>query len=175
MEDLTEEFRQRFEDFYRSFDQHLSRQSDYNEFLSSFSEDLEKLSRIPILPGLMSDASQGFHGFDDIYEENKTSSATDSTERPSSRNSRSRSNSELQDNAEEPSNDEMEISEQQKTCGLTLLNWISAKENQVTLQSMAESCAKGLRKIDKDIIAQLKTNVCNIISSATVVRTNDKN
>ncbi|XP_037034011.1 RB1-inducible coiled-coil protein 1 isoform X2 [Bradysia coprophila] len=164
MEDLTDEFRQRCEDFYRSFDQHLSRQTEYNEFLSSFSEDLEKLSRIPILPGLMSDASQGFHGFDDIYEENESSSAADSTERPSSR---SRLNSEQLD-TEEPSNDEMEISEQQKARGLTLLNWISAKENQATLQSMAESCVKGLKKIDQEVITSLKTNVENIISSATM-------
>lgn len=172
MEDLTDEFRQRFEDFYRSFDQHLSRQTEYNEFLNSFSEDLEKLSRIPILPGLMSDASQGFHGFDDIYDENKSFSAADSTERPTSRISRSRSNSERQD-TEEPSNVDMEISEQQKHRGSTLLNWISANENQVTLQTMAESCMKGLQKIDQDIITQLRGNVQNIISSATLVRTTD--
>lgn len=163
MEDLTDEFRQRFEDFYRSFDQHLSRQTEYHEFLDSFNDDLEKLSRIPILPGLMSDALQGFHGFDDIYDDNESFSATDSTERP-----RSRTNSVKQD-MEEPSNDDMEISEQQKARGLTLLNWISAKENQATLQSMAESCSKGLQMFERDSISTLKANVEKIISAAQQV------
>lgn len=166
MEDLTEEFRQRFEDFYRSFDQHLSRQSEYNEFLESFNDDLEKLSRIPILPGLMSDAQQGFHGFDDIFDENESFSLkTRSNDHP-----RSRADSGKQDIEEsEPSNDEMEISEQQKARGLTLLSWISAKENQATLQSMAESCSKGLQMFERDSISSLKANVEKIIAAAQQV------
>lgn len=164
MEDLTVEFRQRCEDFYRSFDQHLSRETDYNGFLESFNDDLEKLSRIPILPGLMSDAQQGFHGFDDIFDENESFSATgNSTDRP-----RSRTNSVKQD-AEEPTSDDMEISEQQKARGLTLLNWISAKENQATLQSMAESCCKGLQMFERDSIASLQANVEKIIIAAQQV------
>lgn len=161
MEDLTDEFRQRFEDFYRSFDQHLSRQKEYNEFLDSFNDDLEKLSRIPILPGLMSDAQQGFHGFDDIFDENESFSATGS--RPGSR-----TNS-VKQVIEEPSSDDMEISEQQKARGLTLLNWISANENQATLQSMAESCSKGLQMFERDSISTLKSNVEKIILAAQQV------
>lgn len=163
MEDLTVEFRQRFEDFYRSFDQHLSRQTEFNEFLESFNDDLEKLSRIPVLPGLMSDALQGFHGFDDIYDDNESFTGGDNSDR-----SRSRTISDGQD-VEEPPVDEMEISEQQKARGLTLLNWISAKENQTTLQSMAESCSKGLKMFERDSISTLKANVEKIILAAQQV------
>lgn len=166
MEDLTDEFRQRFQDFYRSFDQHLSRQTEYNGFLDSFNDDLEKLSRIPILPGLMLDAQQGFHGFDDIFDDNESFSATGSI--GSNDGAMSRANSEKQD-TEETTNEDMEISEQQKARGLTLLNWISAKENQATLQSMAESCSKGLQMFERDSIATLKTNVEKIILAAQQV------
>lgn len=163
MEDLTDEFRQRFEDFYRSFDQHLSRQTDFNGFLDSFNDDLEKLARIPILPGLMSDAQQGFHGFDDIFDETESFTATGSTD-----GRRSRTNS-VKQVIDDPSNDDMEISDQQKARGLTLLNWISAKENQATLQIMAESCSKGLQMFERDSIAILKSNVEKIISAAQQV------
>lgn len=165
MKDLTGEFRQRFEDFYRSFDQHLSRREEYNQFLDSFNDDLEKLSRIPILPALMSDAQQGFHGFDDLYDDNESFTVTSGTDgnRPTSR-----ANSEKQDNEETP-HDDMELSDQQKARGLTLLNWISAKENQVTLQSMAESCSKGLQMFERESIATLKVNVEKTILAAQQV------
>ncbi|KAM7361657.1 autophagy-related 17 isoform 2-T2 [Cochliomyia hominivorax] len=68
MEDLTEEFRQRFRNFCEAFDRHLERRSSYLELLRNFSDDLSKLSRIPILPGLMPLAEADFHGFDEFLE-----------------------------------------------------------------------------------------------------------
>lgn len=167
MEDLTEEFRQRFEDFYRSFDEHLARQSEYKEFLETFNEDLDKLARIPILPALMPEALQGFHGFDDIYDDNESFTGGDNN----SDRSRSRTNSEKQDVEEAPAavvaTDEMEISEQQKSRGLTLLSWISAKENQTTLQLMAANCLHGLNRFDHSGVASLKLNVDRVMLAAT--------
>lgn len=68
MEDLTEEFRSRFQNFCKAFDRHLKRRSSYLELLKNFSNDLSKLSRIPILPGLMPLAEADFHGFDEYLE-----------------------------------------------------------------------------------------------------------
>lgn len=68
MEDLTEEFRQRFRNFCEAFDRHLERRASYLELLRNFSDDLSKLSRIPILPGLMPLAEADFHGFDEFLE-----------------------------------------------------------------------------------------------------------
>ncbi|KAJ6648456.1 RB1-inducible coiled-coil protein 1 [Pseudolycoriella hygida] len=160
MEDVTDEFRQRFEDFSRSFDQHLLRQTDYNDFLESFSEDLSKLSRLPILPGLMFDAQRGFHGFDDILSENESFSISGSDGK------RSRTNSVRQDTEEEPPYNDVEISEQQKVRGLTLLNWMTKKENEATLLSVAESCRKGLKLFQGDEISLLKSGIDRIIAAA---------
>lgn len=68
MEDLTEEFRQRFRNFCEAFDRHLEKRSSYLELLRNFADDLTKLSRIPILPGLMPLAEADFHGFDEFLE-----------------------------------------------------------------------------------------------------------
>ncbi|XP_065355086.1 RB1-inducible coiled-coil protein 1 [Calliphora vicina] len=68
MEDLTEEFRSRFRNFCESFDRHLERRASFLELLRNFSDDLCKLSRIPILPGLMPLAEADFHGFDEYLE-----------------------------------------------------------------------------------------------------------
>ncbi|TMW53832.1 hypothetical protein DOY81_001117 [Sarcophaga bullata] len=68
LEDLTEEFRIRFRNFCESFDKHLERRPAYLELLKNFSDDLSKLSRIPILPGLMPLAEADFHGFDEFLE-----------------------------------------------------------------------------------------------------------
>ncbi|XP_013106284.2 RB1-inducible coiled-coil protein 1 [Stomoxys calcitrans] len=68
MEDLTEEFRQRFRTFCEAFDTHLKKRSSYLELLRNFADDLTKLSRIPILPGLMPLAEADFHGFDEFLE-----------------------------------------------------------------------------------------------------------
>lgn len=68
MEDLTEEFRHRFRNFCDAFDRHLEKRSAYLELLRNFADDLTKLSRIPILPGLMPLAEADFHGFDEYLE-----------------------------------------------------------------------------------------------------------
>ncbi|XP_061390309.1 RB1-inducible coiled-coil protein 1 [Musca vetustissima] len=68
LEDLTEEFRQRFRNFCDAFDKHLEKRSSYLELLRNFADDLTKLSRIPILPGLMPLAEADFHGFDEFLE-----------------------------------------------------------------------------------------------------------
>lgn len=68
LEDLTEEFRIRFRNFCEAFDKHLERRPAYLELLRNFSDDLTKLSRIPILPGLMPLAEADFHGFDEFLE-----------------------------------------------------------------------------------------------------------
>ncbi|XP_075145909.1 autophagy-related 17 [Haematobia irritans] len=68
MEDLTDEFRHRFRNFCEAFDGHLEKRASYLESLKNFSDDLTKLSRIPILPGLMALAEADFHGFDEFLE-----------------------------------------------------------------------------------------------------------
>ncbi|CAD6995836.1 unnamed protein product [Ceratitis capitata] len=64
MEDLIEEFRQRFVKFCAAFEQHLEQRAKHIDILHTFSDGLRTLSRIPILPSLMSLAEEDFHGFD---------------------------------------------------------------------------------------------------------------
>ncbi|XP_030375795.1 RB1-inducible coiled-coil protein 1 [Scaptodrosophila lebanonensis] len=68
MEDLTNEFRDRFHNFCLSFDRHLQKRPAYLNLLLHFGDDLKKLSRIPILPGLMALAEADFHGFDELLD-----------------------------------------------------------------------------------------------------------
>ncbi|KAI9579740.1 hypothetical protein GQX74_000528 [Glossina fuscipes] len=68
VEDLTEEFRQRYRNFCEVFDKHLDKRCIYFELLRYFADDLRKLSRIPILPGLMPLAEADFHGFDEYLD-----------------------------------------------------------------------------------------------------------
>lgn len=68
MEDLTNEFRQRFQSFCEIFERHLEKRADHVHLLKHFGDDLEKLSRIPILPGLMTLVDADFHVFDDFLD-----------------------------------------------------------------------------------------------------------
>ncbi|XP_067647812.1 RB1-inducible coiled-coil protein 1 [Eurosta solidaginis] len=80
MEDLTEEFRQRFHNFCAAFDRHLENRSNYLELLHNFNADLTMLARIPILPGLMRLAEEDFHGFDEFLETDDVFSRSHSTQ-----------------------------------------------------------------------------------------------
>lgn len=114
---------------------------------SSFDEDLEKLSQIPILPPLIQGAeNQPFHAFDEVFAdteeafgENLESSAASSSTK------------------DEPA---------MKESSMTLLQWISSNENQKALKHMAENCTRELEVFDKNVMETLKEDIVKTVESA---------
>ncbi|XP_055905202.1 RB1-inducible coiled-coil protein 1 isoform X2 [Eupeodes corollae] len=190
MEDLTEEFRQRFRNFCQTFDRHLEKRATYIELLNYFSDDLSKLSRIPILPGLMQMAQEDFHGFDELLGNDEVFSRSQQNVSvlmagdPQSSASQQRLDSiESQDDEKRDStspnkkpkmgSDDDKGDALSITSGgsgtrrtLTLLQWISAKENHNKLTEMSEECIQGLNTFDEAVYEKLKEEVNHIIKSA---------
>lgn len=63
------------------------------------------------------------------------------------------------------SEDELEKSESVSSA-LSLLKWISAKDNQSSLEQVAEQCAKGLEQFDERVLQSLKDEVLSAIEGA---------
>ncbi|XP_059618190.1 RB1-inducible coiled-coil protein 1 isoform X2 [Phlebotomus argentipes] len=171
MEDLTEEFKKRCDDFQNVFNEVLERRTEYLECLSHFNEDLDNLSNIPILPALIQNAEKPFHAFDEFYENDsfpkgndksddasaastKTHEAAPESSKPESMNAR---------NSEERSENVDDKRDEKVT---TLLQWISAQENQISLRKMAAECVKSLEQFDEKEMMNLKAEVKNAIEAA---------
>lgn len=163
LEDLTNEFRQRFEDFCRCFDEFLEKKDSYLKLLECFDGDLEKLAVVPILPGLITGAQQEFHGFDEYLYENEsfTLSVTGKTDNNLQRKSRSPQ--------QQNDTDVMEHSGGQKTKGLTLLQWITAKETHKSFENVAANCLKQLQSFENDKMYNLRTQIQKTIENAEKV------
>ncbi|GAB0094475.1 RB1-inducible coiled-coil protein 1 [Sergentomyia squamirostris] len=170
MEDLTEEFKKRCDDFQNVFNEVLDKRSDYLDCLSHFNEDLDKLSSIPILPALLQNAEKPFHAFDDVYdndsfqkEKEKSEACTKSREVTPEASGQEGNSSNSSNSVEKK---EAVSSEREDESAMTLLQWISAQENQISLRKMAAECIKSLEQFDEKEMTNLKTEVKNAIEAA---------
>ncbi|XP_036675006.3 RB1-inducible coiled-coil protein 1 isoform X2 [Drosophila suzukii] len=180
MEDLTNEFRERFHNFCSSFDRHLQKRESYLELLRNFADDLKQLGRIPILPALMSLAEADFHGFDELLENDDvfTAQQQPAQQQPglteSSQADSPNKKLKMGDEAETDSADQQERVSQTSTSSsslarrhnLNLLQWISSKGNHSALQLMSDECIQGLDIFSAEIYEKLKEEVKQIIKMA---------
>uniref|UniRef100_A0A6P4FGN4 RB1-inducible coiled-coil protein 1 n=1 Tax=Drosophila rhopaloa TaxID=1041015 RepID=A0A6P4FGN4_DRORH len=180
MEDLTNEFRERFHNFCSSFDRHLQKRESYLELLHNFADDLKQLGRIPILPALMSLAEADFHGFDELLENDDVFTAQQQPAQQqqglteSSQADSPNKKLKMGDEAEADSGDQPERVSQTSTSSsslarrhnLNLLQWISSKGNHSALQLMSDECIQGLDIFSADIYEKLKEEVKQIIKMA---------
>lgn len=150
MEDITDEFKDRCLDFYRCFDSHLERREQFIEFAKNFKDDLDKLSNVPILTGLMHNAEKPFHGFDEFFNDSESFTKSDEStvELPQS---------EL--TAQNNSSDSLKKA-------LSLLQWISAAENQKSLNHIAQNCSRGLDLFDEKSMKYQKAEAQKAIDAA---------
>ncbi|XP_078047194.1 autophagy-related 17 isoform X2 [Augochlora pura] len=65
---------------------------------------------------------------------------------------------------DKPSQSEKEVEGQEEI--FSLLRWISAKDNQSSLEQVAEQCSRGLEQFDERVMESLKTEVNAAIDSA---------
>uniref|UniRef100_A0A1L8DIA6 RB1-inducible coiled-coil protein 1 n=1 Tax=Nyssomyia neivai TaxID=330878 RepID=A0A1L8DIA6_9DIPT len=169
MEDLTEEFKTRCSDFQNAINRVHEKRMEYLQCLSHFNEDLEKLSNIPILPALLENAEKPFHAFDNVYENDSFQKGNEKTEGfPEARirdvtpevtkssSSNTKENVDRVDNTEDKDN----------VKAMTLLQWISAQENQISLRKMAAECIKSFEQFDEKEMASLKSEVQTAIEAA---------
>lgn len=163
MEDLTEEFNGRCIDFYRSFDDHLKHRKEYLELVTVFNNDLENLSRIPILPGLMQNAEEKpFTAFDDYLNDSEAFGKSDSALGGSSESTKD-------DVSCEPISENICMNldtVEKKLKTLSLLQWISASESQKSLRHLAHNCSKGLQLFDEKAMETLKADAQKAIDVA---------
>ncbi|KAH8288932.1 hypothetical protein KR054_012441 [Drosophila jambulina] len=191
MEDLTNEFRQRFHNFCFSFDRHLQKREQQLELLHNFANDLKQLARIPILPALMSLAEADFHGFDELLDNDDVFTAQQQQEQqqqqpvvPQQPEGSGLSESSQADSPNKKlkmGDDEADTGEQlqerasqastsssslARRPNLNLLQWISSKGNRSALQLMSDECMQGLDIFSAKIYEKLKEDVMKIIEMA---------
>ncbi|XP_017037471.1 RB1-inducible coiled-coil protein 1 [Drosophila kikkawai] len=192
MEDLTNEFRERFHNFCFSFDRHLQKRDQQLELLRNFADDLKQLGRIPILPALMSLAEADFHGFDELLDNDDVFSAQQQQqgqqqqqqlmpEQPAGSGLSESSQADSPNKKLKMGDDEAETGEQQqervsqtstsssslaRRPNLNLLQWISSKGNRSALQLMSDECMQGLDIFSAEIYEKLKDEVKQIIKMA---------
>lgn len=181
MEDLTNEFNERFHNFFIAFDRHLQQRERYLELLRYFGDDLTQLARIPILPALMAHAEADFHGFDELLDDVGEASATakantvaeggagvtDSVEKSGSSTSPTKKlkmgHEQQQEKEQAEKEKEQQVANQHK---LNLLQWISSKGNHATLQQMCDESVQGLETFSLEIYEKLKQEGQNILKGA---------
>ncbi|XP_020277770.1 RB1-inducible coiled-coil protein 1 isoform X2 [Pseudomyrmex gracilis] len=129
LEDITQMFQSRAEQFQQSFVLYLAERQQHMELLDNFSADLGTLAKIPILPALRAQA-EGLLSPDD-----QPSQSSEPT---------------LEDGGEV----------------LSLLRWISAKDNQSSLEQVAEHCSRGLEQFNEQLMQALKAEVDAAIEQA---------
>lgn len=199
LEDLTNEFKQRSQVILTTINDYLEKRPKYLEYLDSFSEDLSKLSTVPILNELM--PQHDFHGFDEYFHDNvsytgSTSADSGTSVGGSSSNSRNReslsgcdsggvgdSSSHMQGQLDtviptnstpklqiEKATSDLPANEPPRNRSLTLLQWISSKENNKSLDEMAKHCSKVLTKFDENSIQKVKEAIKRTIDIAEQVR-----
>ncbi|XP_037945014.1 RB1-inducible coiled-coil protein 1 [Teleopsis dalmanni] len=198
MEDLTDEFRLRFHNFCKAFDQHLEKRSRYFELLHNFGDDLTKLARIPILPGLMQLAEEDFHGFDELLDNDEVftrsneqqqsvliagetiaaKSADDTNTQDDGKANEDDKNTSSTNKKLKLGNDTVEegasatsqnSNNSSRRNNFNLLQWITSKENHNTLKLMSDECEQGLGTFNENVYEKLKLEVQNIIKLADQV------
>nr|CAD7399452.1 unnamed protein product [Timema cristinae] len=138
LEDSTSAFRARAELFQQNYNQYLGTRQDFIQLLQNFREDLSLLAKIPIVPALLEVIDSG-----SIKSDSSTTSGAGGKV--------------LVRESEE---------EVQPKDPVTLLQWISAKDNQSSLQQVAEHCMRGLEQFDERVMDGLKSEVEQVLSAA---------
>ncbi|XP_034234484.1 RB1-inducible coiled-coil protein 1 isoform X2 [Thrips palmi] len=172
LEDSVSVFRNQGEVFEQSYQQHLESRGQYVDLLENFNEVLVTLSKIPILPGLLASAVESMQGTDAKSKDDEISEEEAALPQENSASSMSAV-------ATHDESEPMAVSKKSNnSCGedwqrrheekaVTLLQWISTKDNQSTLEQMVDQCGRGLEQLDERVLEELRANVQNALEAAT--------
>lgn len=180
MEDITVEFKERCDNFYRTYEEHLERRQHYTDLIEQFNSDLDNLSKIPILPGLMRNAEeQPFHAFDEYLAESSESFTTSdaavtnttlkSTPRKNSTVIKSNSCEETQADVNIASGCEGHSTQSvllERKLRLSLLQWMTSSEFERSIRHLAVNTNRGLSFFKDQKMESLKTEAQKVIDHA---------
>lgn len=199
LEDLTNEFKHRTADFLNTINDYVEQRPNYLSYLETFQDDLTKLSTVPILGEILPRAHDDFHGFDEYFQDtvslagsagagsagsnrgvtssSSTAAATQSDESSHSetvavaQNVHADGEQATTDAVAQAAGQELESSDQkqQQQRSLTLLQWISTRENHRSLQDMAEDCSRVLTHFDDTAIKNIKGTIDQVLKNAEKV------
>ncbi|XP_063699943.1 RB1-inducible coiled-coil protein 1 isoform X2 [Culicoides brevitarsis] len=169
LEDITVDFHERCDVFFRGFDEHLDKRNEHLDYLKNFNDDLSKLAKIPILPGLLHCAeNKRFSAFDEVYDDADFNKSNNSDKAPSEQ---ATEQSAIEGTSSTGSNNEKSVSssstKKEEGKGMTLLQWISETENQRSLRCMAENCAKELERFNEKNRDDLKSEIKLAVDAAS--------
>lgn len=137
LEDITSAFGVRTEVFQQNFQAYLESRQKHIELLQDFGQDLATLEKIPLLPALMttSDLSSQIkcRSLNEVSEDDPNLSRTPQ---------------------------EIAVGEHAEPHATqNLLQWISAKDSQSSLETVAEQCARGLEQFNQLMIEGLQGEI----------------
>ncbi|XP_063594910.1 RB1-inducible coiled-coil protein 1-like [Penaeus indicus] len=121
LEDIVAAFKTRFESFEQNFNDYLKGREEKFTILENFDEDLKLLSRIPVLPALLGHTKKA-------TEEGKLAEDTENEERK------------VDKGKDDDDSFETQV-------GMSLLEWISAKDSQNDVEKIAQLCFRGLTQV----------------------------
>ncbi|EAA15111.4 AGAP008873-PA, partial [Anopheles gambiae str. PEST] len=170
MEDTIKEFQERCEYFNRYYEEQLRMYEEQMDILHSFDKSLQQLADIPILSSLMENAESRPYGvFDEVFNPSRAGSNTDQQSSSAAGGSAggvteegqkveaTGSGTELA--TVEDGGGEVALTEGERAKGISLLDWISAMEGQLTLKRMAEECRINIEKFNRNLLVNLNDRI----------------
>ncbi|KAJ1525712.1 hypothetical protein ONE63_008923 [Megalurothrips usitatus] len=167
LEDSVSVFRNQGDMFEQSYQQHLESRSQYIHLLENFNEVLTTLSKIPILPGLLASAMESMQGADSKSKEVDISEGLPQDVNSATSMSAAVTTDENEAMAVSKKSNSSSGEDWQKQKAVTLLQWISTKDNQSTLEQMVEQCGRGLEQLDERVLEALRAEVQSALDAAT--------
>lgn len=183
MEDLADEFRKRFADFYKCYEDHRIDHTESKDYLDleTYTNALSILEHITISPCLLTDSRHGFSGFDEFFgahdslteslsQAGVVTAAIESTPATSSvvaahsgsgQVSESRTSAETQD-------DVRSVSSQQQRC-CTLMHWVAVKKTHTSVYDVAVNCGKTMQMLTSEVIEVMQKTVEGALKNADQV------
>uniref|UniRef100_A0AAG5D7Z0 RB1-inducible coiled-coil protein 1 n=1 Tax=Anopheles atroparvus TaxID=41427 RepID=A0AAG5D7Z0_ANOAO len=188
MEDQVKEFLERWVDFNRYYEEQIRLHEEQMDILKNFDNNLQQLAGIPILSTLMENAELRPYGmFDDPLNQNGNNSAHSQRQssgggelkaiapaepaaempKPNDDRQQSQGESEGTESVTDPAvggaaaegSGDVGLTEVERAKGISLLDWISASEGQLTLQRMAEECRIGMEKFSRAQLTALNDRI----------------
>ncbi|XP_058061524.1 RB1-inducible coiled-coil protein 1 [Anopheles bellator] len=192
MEDTVKEFTERCENFFRYYEEHLRQREEQSDILQHFDKNLQELADIPILSTLMENAESRPYGvFDEVFHHSSATAGSSSVgsagSKPPSASQASESqqtsatkalasgetsqpNESTTDDTQKASAEAEEsagaatLTETERAKGISLLDWISASEGQLTLKRMAEECRIELDKFDRKLLTTFNDRIAKAVN-----------
>ncbi|XP_021922149.1 RB1-inducible coiled-coil protein 1 isoform X2 [Zootermopsis nevadensis] len=161
MEDTTQSFRNRAEQFEQSFSHYLEMKAEYVQLLDNLQDDIDLLMKIPVIPALLATAEDEATGLAMglVSDSIRTSPLQEQGEVFRS----VREGVQQLDVMGREAGCSLQV--QQNDGQMNLMQWVCAN-NQSNVYQVVQSCVKDMRTFDDQAIESLKTEVKHTLSHA---------